>query len=273
MSEIRQHIAIQFLSDIISEQAAPKAAPLETDNTKTDAGDSPFTPAEKKFLGKFDAYGSKNMGIIYSISDIGIREFITRSGKDFNLSPAILIRLLRDKIIKIVPYTGYGRDDSYTLELQLPLEDIEGFGDDDKKNVEKGSEASGAPAAGGEPAPAPEVAWVIRYGDLLKESSKVVKQLIQEKTSTKNKADNASNALQLQKSRILKKLPKQYIKHLDLLILNLSKTKYTSAEKQRLLADIIDKLMFNLKLSDKQIEKSYNMHKKQQRMHSFLDKK
>ena len=35
MSEIRQHIAIQFLSDIISEQAAPKAAPLETDNTKT----------------------------------------------------------------------------------------------------------------------------------------------------------------------------------------------------------------------------------------------
>jgi hypothetical protein len=273
MSEIIRHIALQFLNDIITEQAAAKSAPLETDNSKTDAGDSPFTPAEKKFLGKFDAYGSKNMGIIYSISDIGIREFITRSGKDFNLSPAILIRLLRDKIIKIVPYTGYGRDDSYTLELQLPLEDIEGFGDADKKNVEKGSEASGAPAAGGAPPPAPELAWVIRYGDLLKESSKIAKQLILEKNTTKTETKFESNALQLQKSRILKKLPKQYIKHLDQLVLNLSKTKYSSAEKQRLLADIIDKLMVNLKLSDKQIEKSYFMHKKQQRMHDFLNTK
>ena len=71
----------------------------------------------------------------------------------------------------------------------------------------------------------------------------------------------------------LKKLPKQYIKHLDVLVLKLSKTKYSSAEKQRLLADIIDKLMLTLKLSDKQIEKSYTMHKKQQRMHKFLNKK
>ena len=143
MDPVFRYIITNSLTNMIFEQAAKPGASLETDNAKTDAGDSPFTPAEKKFLGKFDAYGTKNMGIIYSVSDIGIREFIMRSGKDFNLTPSILLRLVRDNIIKIVPYTGWGRDDSYTLELQLPLEDIEGFGADDKKNVEKGSEEIG----------------------------------------------------------------------------------------------------------------------------------
>ena len=73
MDAVSRHIIMESLRSIISEQAAKPGAPLETDNTKTDAGDSPFTPAEKKFLGKFDAYGSKTMGIIYSVFDIGVR--------------------------------------------------------------------------------------------------------------------------------------------------------------------------------------------------------
>ena len=101
----------------LKEQAQPVAK--ETDNAKSDAVDSPFTPAEEKFLGKFDAYGTTHIGIIYSLSDIGIREFITRSGADLNISPDILISLLRKKTIKLVPYTGWGRNNDYTIELQF----------------------------------------------------------------------------------------------------------------------------------------------------------
>ena len=43
---------------------------VETNNAPVDSKNSPFTPAEKKFLGKFDAYGNKQLGVIYSISDI-----------------------------------------------------------------------------------------------------------------------------------------------------------------------------------------------------------
>lgn len=266
MDPVFRHIITNSLTNMIFEQAAKPGAPLETDNAKTDAGDSPFTPAEKKFLGKFDAYGTKNMGIIYSISDIGIREFIMRSGKDFNLTPSILLRLVRDNIIKIVPYTGWGRDDSYTLELQLPLEDIEGFGADDKKNVEKGSEASGAPEGGPISTPPPITAGYLRYGNVLLESAKIAKRLL---TETKH----SKNIVFTNDSRILKKLPKQYIKHMEQLIASLSKKKYTIAEKQKLMADIFDNLRINFNLSDKQIEKSYEMHKKQKRLQKHTNKK
>jgi hypothetical protein len=151
MHKKQEILVYHTLRSIIQEQADAAAAgkaTIETDDINTSAGQSPFTPAEKRFMGKFDAYGSQQMGIIYSISDIGIREFIARSGKDFNLTPAILLKMLRDKIIKLVPYTGWGRDDSYTIELQLPLEDIAGFGAEDEKKVEKGSDASGAPYCG-----------------------------------------------------------------------------------------------------------------------------
>jgi hypothetical protein len=37
---------------------------------------TPEYPAEERFLGKFDVYGSTHLGILYSISDIGVREFI-----------------------------------------------------------------------------------------------------------------------------------------------------------------------------------------------------
>jgi hypothetical protein len=271
MKPITEHIIYKTLSDMISEQAPPAGGPaLETDNAESDAEESPFTPAEKRFLGKFDAYGTKHMGIIYSVSDIGVREFITRSGKDFNLTPGILLQLLRDKIIKIVPYTGWGRNDDYTLELQLSLDDIKGFGAEDKAKAEKGSDASGAPASGGAPPPAPEVAWVMKYGDILSESAKVAKQLITEKKTKKSKTDDV---VHIDKSRMLKKLPTQYVKHLEQLISNLSKTKYSVSEKQRIIADIIDNLAVNFKLSDKHIAKSFDFHKNQKRLQKIIDNK
>ena len=52
---------------IISEQEQPEApVKRETDNAPKDAKNSPFTPAEEKFLGKFDAYGTNHIGILYS---------------------------------------------------------------------------------------------------------------------------------------------------------------------------------------------------------------
>jgi hypothetical protein len=48
------------LRKLIAEQAQSSNV---TDNAPNSAVDSPFTPAEEKFLGKFDAYGTKHLGI------------------------------------------------------------------------------------------------------------------------------------------------------------------------------------------------------------------
>jgi len=273
MKLINEHIIFKTLSDIISEQDASKGPSLETDNAESDDDSSPFTPAEKKFLGKFDAYGTRHLGILYSLSDIGVREFLMRSGKDLNLNAAILLQLLRDKIITIVPYTGWGRNDDYTIELTLSLDDIKGFGEEDRKKIEKGSEASGAPAGGGASPPAPEVAWVVRYGDLLKESAKIVKRLLTNQTIAESKRKTTKSTVHVKDSRMLKHLPKHYIAHLEQLISALSKKQQTASEKQRLIADILDNLYVNFKLTDKQIAKSFEMHNKQKRLQKFLDKK
>lgn len=162
----------------LKEQADTTSA-IETDNAPSSAVDSPFTPAEERFLGKFDAYGSTHLGIIYSISDAGIREFVSRSGKDLNVTPGIILNLLRKKIIKLVPYTGFGRNDDYTIELQLSLDDVKGLGAADKEKAEKGSDAAGGADLGGgglpEPTatpepPAPENAGYNPKGTVLKET-------------------------------------------------------------------------------------------------------
>lgn len=266
MKLINEHIIFKTLSDIIAEQAASKGPSLETDNAESDDDTSPFTPAEKKFLGKFDAYGTRHLGILYSTSDIGVREFLMRSGKDLNLNAAVLLQLLRDKIINIVPYTGWGRNDDYTIELTLSLDDVKGFGEEDRKKIEQGSEASGTPPSP-EAAPGPENAGVVKYGDILSESAKIVKRLVTEKKS------KASDIIHIDKSRMLKRIPAQYVKHLEKLIASLSKRNYTVAQRERLIADILDNLAVNMKLSNKQIAKSYEFHKDQQRLQKITKKK
>jgi len=260
---------IKHALNSLKEQAQPVAK--ETDNAKSDAEDSPFTPAEEKFLGKFDAYGTPNIGIIYSLSDIGIREFITRSGADLNISPNILISLLRKKTIKLVPYTGWGRNNDYTIELQLSLDDVKGLGAQDKAKAETGSTASGAassPSAPTEPPPpGPEVSWVIPYGELIKESTTIAKQLIAEKSKKKN----PDATIYVDKSRILKRLPKGYITQLERIIDMMGKRAHTAHEKQRLVADILDNLAVNLKLTDKQIRKSFEFYKNQNKLKSVID--
>jgi hypothetical protein len=272
------YIIQKALKTIVSEQAAAPVS-KETDNAPSSAVDSPFTPAEQKFLGKFDAYGTRHIGIIYSTSDIGIREFITRSGFDLNISAGILASLLKQKIIKIVPYTGFGRNTDYTIELQLSLDDVKGLGAEDKEKAEAGSSASGAPADGGAPIPEPpaepatEVSWVIPYGTLIKEATNIATKLIKQPLmeATKQVDAKVKGKVWVKPSRMLKDMPPQFIKHLDQLITYLSKRSHTKSQQERLIADILDNLAINLKLNSKQIRKSYELHKNQNKLQSVLD--
>lgn len=235
-----------------------------TDNASVDASDSLFTPAEEKFLGKFDAYGTNHLGIIYSVSDIGIREFIARSGKEFNLTPGILLKMIQSKIIKIVPYTGWGRNNDYTLELQLSLTDVKGLGAEDKAKIEKSSTDA---ATDGVEAPLPgmEVAWIVKYGDILRESVKITKQLINEKKSSAKTVD-----IPAEKTRILKRLPKEYITHMERVIKMMDKKTKTAHEKERMIADVLDVLQMGFKLTPKEIRKSFEFHKSQKRLQKYL---
>lgn len=276
MNNLLESSAIRTLKHLVIEQDTAPVTSKETDNSTDSSKDSPFTPAEERFLGKFDAYGTKHLGIIYSPSDIGIREFIMRSGKDLNCTPEILLSMIRNKIVKIVPYTGFGRNTDYTIELQLSLNDIAGLGSEDKKKAEAGSGASGAPAAGGMDAPMPgggapmpEVAWVVKYGDILNESALILKRLLN-LPITEDKQDKIN--VYTDKSRLLKRFPKEFIQHMSRLLRIMDKKTKNTLEKERLIADVLDNLQINLNLSPKHIKQSYEMHKGQKRLQKFLKK-
>ncbi len=263
MDLIFENVVKRALKQMLTEAPAQ-----ETDNAPADSSDSLFTPAEEKFLGKFDAYGTTHLGIIYSISDVGIREFIGRSGKDLNLTPGILLNLLKNKYIKIVPYTGWGRNNDYTLELQLSLDDVKGLGKEDKEKIEKGQAGGGGAGASSPaepPMPGTEVAWVVKYGDILRESVKITKQLITEKRKTKKTED-----LPADKTRVLKRLPKEYIHQMERVIKMMDKKTKTAHEKERMIADVLDVLQLKLKLTPKEIRKSFDFHKTQKRLQKYL---
>jgi hypothetical protein len=263
MNKIKNHIVESTLTQLIKEQSE-----LETSNAKSDSIDSLFTPAEEKFLGKFDAYGSNHLGVIYSISDIGIREFLARSGKDFNLTPGILLNLLRQEVIKLVPYTGWGRNNDYTIELQLSLDDVKGLGAADKEKIEKGSggggEAGGAPPSG----PGPEVAWVVKYGDVLRESAKIAQNLLVE---GKNKAKKSEKAEKVKKTvKIIDEVPKEYLNDLKKIIKRMKNAPKTSSERIDMIIDVIYALQSALKMKPAEIRKSFEHYKKKKSLQEFI---
>lgn len=273
----KSRILESILDSILQEQEGAQSD-VTTDNAPGDAADSPFTPAEERFLGKFDAYGTQHIGIIYSTSIAGIREFVARSGRDLNVTPGILLNLLRKKIIKLVPYTGFGRNNDYTIELQLSLDDVKGLGTADK---EKAQANSGAAGGGGgldlgstpetpETPPAPEVAWVINYGNLLSESGKIAKTLI---TSQISEAKKSDIQIYTDASRMLKRFPKHFIYHLTKMVETMEKKAKTKHETERLIADILDNLQVNLKLKPSDVKKSYEFHKNQKRLQKHLKTK
>ena len=272
-----ENIITETLRHMMTEQfeaeapAADQKDQQTSDNAPSDSIGL-FTPAEERFLGKFDAYGSRHLGIIYSLSAIGIREFVTRSGKDLNVTPGILLKLWRKKIIKFVPYSGWGRDDDYTIELQLSLNDVKGLGDQDAKQAENDTAAGGA-ATGAIPAapmaPTPEVAWVVKYGDVLTESARIVKTILQQPLTEAKKSDIKIYEKQ---ARVLSQYPTQFIKDLKRIIERIDQQAKTAHQKERVIADILDQLQVNLDMTPKQMTLSYQFHKDQKRLQKYLDK-
>ncbi len=223
-----EYIIRDVLSEVISEQAQQPAKQA-----------SAFDTQQQRFLGSFAAAGAQHLGIIYSISEIGIREFVARSGVQYGCTPAVLLSLLRGKYIKIIPYTGYGQNTDYTIELQLSLDSVQQYASlvgkkdgegDAGAPIDTSSPSSGGGSFGGggggglppmdsgigpgldlgdaegagdiagpdaagegepptedEPEPAPELAHVVKYGDLITESVIIAKKLIAEAKKSKKK--------------------------------------------------------------------------------------
>jgi hypothetical protein len=201
-----------------------------------------FSPEEEKFLATFTKLGATSLGILYAKNMIGIREFLNRSGKDFNLTPPVLNSLLRNKTISIVPYGGYSRNTDYTIQLNIPLKDLEGI-----------KEPEGDDAA--EPAVAEESVQNL--------AQNIVAEAKKSKKKKKTKVHTS-------KSRALKRLPKGYVGYLEKIIQVLGEKVKNDMEKEHLVADILDNLSHNFCLTPKQVYRSYIYYKSQNRLANII---
>jgi hypothetical protein len=73
-------------------------------------------------------------------------------------------------------------------------------------------------------------------------------------------------------SRLLKRFPKEFIHHLRKIVQTMDKKAKNNLEKERLVADILDNLQVNLKLSPKDVKRSYEFHRNQKRLQKILNK-
>lgn len=105
----------QILNDILSEQ---------------ESSEQTFTAEQQKFLGKFAQKNSDSLGILYSKTPAGIEEFILRSGTALDLTPETFDQLIQAGVISLQPY-GTRRDTDYTVHLEIPLDTVAGFAQQD----------------------------------------------------------------------------------------------------------------------------------------------
>ena len=235
--------------------------------------ESPFTPAEEKFLAKFAELGTTAMGIIYAPNEIGIREFLGRSGKDFNLTPDVFAKLLKDKIISIVPYGGYSRNEDYTIQCNIPLDELEGL----SSGTEDGGGESGSTPPEGDDMPPPEDDMPetpeVPAGppeESVGSSNDLSKLLVAEAKKSKKKS---KSKVHTRKARQLNRLPKGYILHLERIIEILGQKMRTGIEKEHMVADILDNLAHNFGLTPQQVYKSYIYYKTQNRLQNIIKDK
>lgn len=225
---------------------------------------SPFTAEEQAFLGKFAEKGSEYLGILYSKTDIGFEEFITRAGSTLNLTRPVLDNLIKNNIVSIVPYGGYGRNEDYTVKLNIKLDDVMPY-------KGQGGEAATAPAEGGAEdagAEVPEAGpneWITNYGDILTETVHATKKALSSKKKTEAKVYTKS-------ARTLQRLPKGYLRYLEQIIRILSKKVHNNLEREHLVADILDNLAHNFGLTPTQIYRSYIYYKSQNRLQRIIGK-
>ena len=200
---------------------------------------SPYTPEEEKFLAKFFELKTTSIGILYSKDATGVREFLNRSGKDFNLTPNIFHSLLKQGTISIVPYGGYARNEDYTVKLNIPLEDLEGLSSGD--------------AGGEEETP-------VATEESVESSQDLAKLLVTEQKR------HTQSRVYAGKSRTLKRLPKGYINYLERIIQILGSKLKNEREREQLVADILDNLAHNFGLTPKQVYRSFIYYRSQNRL-------
>jgi siderophore synthetase component len=114
--------------------------------------------------------------------------------------------------------------------------------------------------------------------DSLMSDGKVTEVKIDEtliKGELKSKLDEAKKSdikIYTDNSRLLKRFPKEFIYHLRKIVRTMDKKTKNNLEKERLVADILDNLQVNLKLSPKDVKRSYEFHRNQKRLQKILNK-
>ena len=78
--------------------------------------------------------------------------------------------------------------------------------------------------------------------------------------------------IHLSKSRILRRVPREFIYQLKRVIHKMQGKTFNTREQERLIADILDTLQLNFNLTPKQIHLAYEFHRNQKRLQKFLDK-
>ena len=225
---------------------------------------SPFTDAEEKFLAKFVELGTQSLGILYTKNEVGIREFLMRSGKDYNLTPDVLSKLMKDGIISIVPYGGYARNEDYTIKCNLPLDELEGLSSGDSK---EGDDDAPPPADDAGDTPETDTAPLDDTGDPQESASS---SLDLSKLLVSEQKRHTSTRVYTNKSRALRRLPKGYVVYLEKIIKILGQKLHTDLEKQHLVADILDNLAHNFGLTPKQVYKSFIFYNSQNRLKNVV---
>jgi len=210
---------------------------------------SPFTPAEEKFLAKFAEFETNSLGIIYTNNITGKREFLNRSGKDYNLTPEVLDNWLNNNTISIVPYGGYSRNEDFTIQLNIPYDTFKGISDDSEKTADSSTETG---------------------GDLPTTEESIEKLAQNIVTEAKKSKKRKKSKVHTGKSRALKRLPKGYVNYLERIIQILGEKARTDMEKEHLVADILDNLSHNFGLTPKQVYRSYIYYKSQNRLANII---
>jgi hypothetical protein len=114
---------------------------------------------------------------------------------------------------------------------------------------------------------APELAWVVKYGDVIAEAAKIARNM---KKSALFEAKKAEVEIPLNKSRVLRNFPVGMIRDLKRVIAKIDDRSLTESQKTRIVADILDVLQLNLKMDAKAMRQSYTFHREQKKLQKYL---
>ena len=67
-------------------------------------------------------------------------------------------------------------------------------------------------------------------------------------------------------------MPVEFTNQLKRVIAMMNKKTFNKLDQERLIADILDVLQLNFKLTDKQLRRSYEFHRNQKRLQKYLEK-